>query len=275
MQQSRRNGLIIELRRQDGKHDSIRHNLSLNRLFVKVPRPGTESGYGSYWTVDLDAPPGSKRPRKRGVFSQAGSSSEMLQRDLSGFRDIGAMIIPPFRLTKDEPNPLTTHASLSSSEPEPENEQIEEPPSDYESEEAEALSPAPEIEQGFGPPSITSHPNPNESSDEKISRLQAQLFESQRQVSAASAYSLRLSEQLEEAKDEACQAQEKLQAAREQLEEEMVARVKVEKRLEEEEILRKDTEEQLKALFRKGGPETKLFEAMRSIQEIAKKALER
>jgi hypothetical protein len=44
----------------------VRHHLSLNRLFERQPRPATDPGFGSYWTVNLDAPPGTKRPRKRG-----------------------------------------------------------------------------------------------------------------------------------------------------------------------------------------------------------------
>lgn len=44
----------------------MRHHLSLNRLFERQPRPVTDPGFGSYWTVNLLAPPGTKRPRKRG-----------------------------------------------------------------------------------------------------------------------------------------------------------------------------------------------------------------
>lgn len=45
---------------------SVRHHLSLNRLFERQPRAPNDPGFGSYWTVNLNAPPGTKRPRKRG-----------------------------------------------------------------------------------------------------------------------------------------------------------------------------------------------------------------
>ena len=57
---------------------SVRHHLSLNRLFERQPRPVTDPGFGSYWTVNLSAPPGTKRPRKRGRTSKTVSGSSQV-----------------------------------------------------------------------------------------------------------------------------------------------------------------------------------------------------
>ncbi|KAJ7883175.1 hypothetical protein B0H14DRAFT_2702324 [Mycena olivaceomarginata] len=49
----------------DWKH-SVRHQLSLHRLFVRQRRSLDDPGRGSYWTINLQTPQGNKRLRKRG-----------------------------------------------------------------------------------------------------------------------------------------------------------------------------------------------------------------
>ncbi|RPD65094.1 hypothetical protein L227DRAFT_650208 [Lentinus tigrinus ALCF2SS1-6] len=100
---------------------SVRHHLSLNRLFERQPRPPSDPGFGSYWTVNLDAPPGTKRPRKRGGRAKNDGS------ELGAIHGLGPLspgvIIPmhihmqppPYPVMPAQPPPSATSTIMTAS----------------------------------------------------------------------------------------------------------------------------------------------------------------
>ncbi|KAJ3573552.1 hypothetical protein NP233_g2357 [Leucocoprinus birnbaumii] len=222
---------------------SVRHHLSLNRLFERQPRPVTDPGFGSYWTVNLAAPPGTKRPRKRGRTAKAESS---------GVKRRG-------RPRKSSPSPPNTE--ILSDEDEEENEEDmkstqDESDDSYESEEDSTMTRHDRRHQGgpstsYLPSSIQSYglspfSTMDKNSEGLIERMQMEIGSLRRQSAEAVSVSLRLSEQLAQAQADASRTRSLLRETEALLEHERRRRRETERAMDEEIARRRNAEDALR-----------------------------
>ena len=261
---------------------SVRHHLSLNRLFERQPRPVTDPGFGSYWTVNLQAPPGTKRPRKRG----------RPQREVNGDPESGPVKKRgrPRKVPESDrqagpsclatlPVPSADHvtALLSISTARTENRHLHEDEDEDHAAGSELGAPWPmeedyESEDDPPPRPITpAHdravifpptPSPRRGTlrlvqDDSISdaipeniidHLKVQMGMLRRQTSEARSDAANMAQRLRESQAEASRARSALKAAEEMLELEVQRREEAERLAEEEARMRKMVEDELRIL---------------------------
>ncbi|KAG6919021.1 hypothetical protein DXG01_009731 [Tephrocybe rancida] len=252
---------------------SVRHHLSLNRLFERQPRPVTDPGFGSYWTVNLSAPPGTKRPRKRGRQNKEGPplppkkkgrprKSPLVDDQLYSLLDAeeykhnllgrpgtstSQLILDDWAGRSDEYGVRPDYEEESEEECESEEELIH--PMDRRTSLASAglsaYQPSRSSAQSFSLPPFSTLRN----ADSIIDSLHAEIATLRRQSADAVSLSLRLSEQLVQAQTETSRTRATLETVEELLEQESKRRRDIEKAIDNEEQRRRKAEEALNLIL--------------------------
>lgn len=233
---------------------SVRHHLSLNRLFERQPRPVTDPGFGSYWTVNLTAPPGTKRPRKRGRSAKDGADGDPAPPKKRG-RPHKMSSLPPTRGSTPRPS---AHDGQEDVKVNCEGDDFLLSEDDCESEE-ELIHPYDRRDSLVGltsfvpsrPPHSYSLPpfssinQPSESLAEHMQDMKTENATLRRQSAEAVVVSLRLSEQLSQAQAEVTRSRSTVRDLEDLLEEEILRRRNAERTVAEEGKRRRIAEEAL------------------------------
>ncbi|KZT27709.1 hypothetical protein NEOLEDRAFT_1130792 [Neolentinus lepideus HHB14362 ss-1] len=258
---------------------SVRHHLSLNRLFERQPRPVTDPGFGSYWTVNLLAPPGTKRPRKRGRHNKdaAEGSQPPAPKRRGRPRKTAAelnheMGLPSFttlamgtdrvQMQKCKVSAVRTVGSLNQDEEDELMDYEDRPFSEDECESEESnrftlrtaaysTTPGPGLSQrprSSAPSSMGSVCPQGGETEVMIDRLRIEMAGLRRQSDDAVSLSKRMSDQLMEAQAEVSRAKQRLRALEDMLEEEGRKRREAERIAQEAEALAEEEAQRRRAV---------------------------
>lgn len=245
-------------------------------MFERQTRPVTDPGFGSYWTVNLDAPPGTKRPRKRGraakEYAKDGSlaikkrgrprkSTE--EKTFSEYPSIATLVpVDRSRQTCQVSSVRTSGGQGEEDDDEMLSFDSGDETDEYESEEDmvpshHRSSLAGLNALGMQPPPSTrlsrvegylDYQQRNTGAQALVDRMQIEIDGLRRQTSESTSVCLRLSDQLAEAQAEVSRAKSALRSAESMLEEESGKRKEAERVADDEARLRRSTEEAMRLL---------------------------